>query len=1034
MKKPKTLIRTLAVVLTQCLILNGLALDSQPNLEGVSHLAAPSAFDRPLAQEVSSRALLSKAAAKISSLIPSLDFSQGILASLAVTAAAGYTSAFENHKFWVLGFLALNEVGLFILSKIQNKKDQAQKDEKEKELQSRWEKSFFFACWFMISLFVSPVVMDYVSEELFKGSLYSGVILVWGIGIGITMIALRRLFLFATQLLDFCLFVLATLYAKIKRSAERPAFHSEKRMAFAKRGGLLVALLLTTVLSVFTFSSTHNSLFSMHQGLLNHLGLESKYTELQKKWWNYIGIKEEQGNILFSYVDNWYDSRNYLVTKIAYPYDQWLLFKAGEKEDLTKPVNEAHRLFLFTLNAADILGRKKIKGALPTIRELLKKDRLSYDRYSFWQIAFTFLEEMPDPDSVPRLIELSNEDSLLLRVQEHYMRALSRNYSVASATQKEKILEIIVKFSSEAKTNSTISNLRKAVSANKVDPIYIVAAKRLGVEGIGDLMVKLKDDEEAVEDLCEWIVQEEAENVEQVEAAIKVLQNISPRLGDKWKQMPHPAVQKALTELGSKGALVSRAQSWQRMTQPNGSWLLKLMSLFQSLFVVRLALDLKKKISRRPPMRNPNVKTPQEMAEIVKAAMAKYGTEPVRRELSEGLADLEADSYPRSLRLAEGNELLFMLDDEIALLERRAAYDLRARQILLRRYSILPRPPRNVDQYIGWYLEYYLKYRTDPLEFGEEDILDLASAVTPEQIREYIVRHLRDPELHHLQLEFLFGEMIRRLKLRDGVERIDATNLVNLIEDWETIPALRGEVSPLPSYSLARAFYNMLAYFRPQSPDIEKSVRLQGLIEFHFGTLQFTNLVRDIVFTSNIKKLYLRGIRFPEGYVEIFDLSQADLREADFENRRVERVNLGEANLQRANFRNAVIRGINMVRADLRWADFTDAQFGSDNAVSHLMQQLQSAGRADAGHVQRAREVDEESNRNDLRSADLRWAIFNSKVVNVIVGADPETGRKTRILRKDKEAYFSDFSDELFQIEEDIPSPISAEEAVATAL
>lgn len=120
---------------------------------------------------------------------------------------------------------------------------------------------------------------------------------------------------------------------------------------------------------------------------------------------------------------------------------------------------------------------------------------------------------------------------------------------------------------------------------------------------------------------------------------------------------------------------------------------------------------------------------------------------------------------------------------------------------LIKQYMQTAIRANKTEEAIQQYLTYYSAVRDSEDPFDLED-LDLR--ISPEDIRQYIEKHIRSESLQYLQLEFLFAEMIRRLKLGDDYSphswtktksplqksKILNTIFKDLLSDWEGIPLL----------------------------------------------------------------------------------------------------------------------------------------------------------------------------------------------------------------------------------------------------
>ena len=83
--------------------------------------------------------------------------------------------------------------------------------------------------------------------------------------------------------------------------------------------------------------------------------------------------------------------------------------------------------------------------------------------------------------------------------------------------------------------------------------------------------------------------------------------------------------------------------------------------------------------------------------------------------------------------------------------------------------------------------------------------------------------------------------------------------------------------------------------------------------------------------TSEGKKVSLRGFDLARANLSGKDLAGADLEDANFEGAQMWGTNLSGANLRRANFHRAKLVGVNLEGANLLLADFTGAMIGESN-------------------------------------------------------------------------------------------------------
>ncbi len=147
--------------------------------------------------------------------------------------------------------------------------------------------------------------------------------------------------------------------------------------------------------------------------------------------------------------------------------------------------------------------------------------------------------------------------------------------------------------------------------------------------------------------------------------------------------------------------------------------------------------------------------------------------------------------------------LLFMSGENgLEDIKTKLAYEPQTHEIIDIYETLTQRLGNRQNATIQNYLDYYSEVRNSATPF---DLEPLDRFVSPEHIRQFIEKNIRSKKLSYLQLEFLFAEMIRRLKLdknyslftwpRTTKSPLHETKIFkhifsDLLADWQTIPAL----------------------------------------------------------------------------------------------------------------------------------------------------------------------------------------------------------------------------------------------------
>ncbi len=321
---------------------------------------------------------------------------------------------------------------------------------------------------------------------------------------------------------------------------------------------------------------------------------------------------------------------------------------------------------------------------------------------------------------------------------------------------------------------------------------------------------------------------------------------------------------------------------------------------------------------------------------------------------------------------------------------------------------------------IQQYLCYYLAVRNSDHPF---DLVDLHKSVSPEDLRQYIEANIKSPDLSYLQLEFLFAEMIRRLKLgkdyaghtwpEDENSNLHKTKIFthifsNLLADWQNIPALASAKSRL-KLTTEQAIKRLSALILLH---LLKEKKIVGL------TLSEQEIVSHIFRENN---LFIRGIPVQISALEVvegtirtaYQFEYADLRSVDFSN-----TYFGNSWINSQYYFNRYIWN-HFENSDLSYSNFENALFccysiTSFNGASLFKSKLIDMSHIVDSHVGRFDQVSFLG--TDLRDAEMEETNFYPSVQ---FGLNEVTKKKTTINVSTYEKYLSAFSPEKFDIRED---------------
>ena len=393
-------------------------------------------------------------------------------------------------------------------------------------------------------------------------------------------------------------------------------------------------------------------------------------------------------------------------------------------------------------------------------------------------------------------------------------------------------------------------------------------------------------------------------------------------------------------------------------------------------------------------------------------------------------------------KLIQTAPLLFMSSESAKLeaLKKELAADPQDHNAIEKYETLSERLERPQSNTIQNYLDYYSKVRASKDPFNLDP---LDRFVSPEDIRYFIEKNIRSKKLSSLQLEFLFAEMIRRLKLdkkyslftwpRTKKSHLHKTNLFkhvfsDLLAKWQTIPALKKAEETMRRLSIFILFHLLkekgITGFLQQEQNqfvniVSKSVFYESYDydddpdmdrELDLGLAMFPGVLIPLVFYHNHQELVSATL----------DLQEADLRHVNLE--RIEfltNVDCTKADLRRSSFKNVFITSIGIFNfASLAEANLKDIHLdlGGDFICTDLkktnLEQLKFEKDANYTHF-------------NFHGADFREAKLNKNKFNspfFLFGINDATGRKTIITQSQYKTYFKKFDRALFQIEEDAPS------------
>ncbi len=334
------------------------------------------------------------------------------------------------------------------------------------------------------------------------------------------------------------------------------------------------------------------------------------------------------------------------------------------------------------------------------------------------------------------------------------------------------------------------------------------------------------------------------------------------------------------------------------------------------------------------------------------------------------------------------------------------------------------------EELIQRYLQYYSAVRNSNTPF---DLEDLNPLVSPEDLRQYIEEHIKikegDKKLSYLQLEFLFAEMIRRLKLGKDYaghtwptskkSKLHKTNIFNhifseLLADWQNIPATEDTMRRLCILILFHLLKEKgITGFSLQEQNQFLNIATGGILYGEIDqnnpifpgvpiALGGANIETATISTpyelnfkaADLRHVNLKGVQF---YTHAF-YDKADLRHSCFENVEISGfghfsfASLSEANLKGLNLDS----GGNFICTDLKGANLEKFTFEEDEGFTEF-----------------------NFRGSDLRKAKLGKSKFDPRFF--FFGIHEATGRKTIITESQYKKYFKNFDRALFQIEEDEP-------------
>ena len=370
---------------------------------------------------------------------PTAEISQGILLVTTMIAAVFWTTTFEQYKFWTLIPLAAFEIALLapqIFQKIKAHKE-VSADIQTSKIWKIAKASPFYFVWILSTVLLTPFFMDFVSIELFANYF------LWGISAFVTIVLLRRLFLFGVD--GFHAFLYSLQYG-LSKNKEKPAFLSKRRRHFSKIVVLLASYILITGTIFFTFTNFSNGIQASYIRTLKSLGINA-IEDVQEKWHDYLGltmtpdgIKVNRERYYGPYGSNYSEEMmTGLFSKMTIPWRRKILADALKKKEFFQG---PHSHPPFEIYIAGKLAEDKVTASLKEARALLHSENESHQR-----IALPILLDFPDPESVPRLIELFRKKSHdPWTYESDYIQALILNYKVVDPVMRQAILALILDF------------------------------------------------------------------------------------------------------------------------------------------------------------------------------------------------------------------------------------------------------------------------------------------------------------------------------------------------------------------------------------------------------------------------------------------------------------------------------------------------------------------------------------------------------------------------------------------------------------
>lgn len=398
------------------------------------------------------------------------------------------------------------------------------------------------------------------------------------------------------------------------------------------------------------------------------------------------------------------------------------------------------------------------------------------------------------------------------------------------------------------------------------------------------------------------------------------------------------------------------------------------------------------------------------------AAMTK-----LRLKLAELLAQANARSTAQVIGplLPQPKEVLFMnLDKQNELEILKKAYKNEPNNIALRnRYEALSeRLNKSRSMTIRNYLAYYTEIRNSKKPF---ELKDLDEGVSPEHIRLFIEENIKAKDLSYLQLEFLFAEMIRRLKLGKNYSphswpenedsNLHKTKIFkhifsDLLAGWEKdIPAFKSAKKEVKlNLKQAKARLGIFIAFHFLKEEIN-GFHEQGEINQQDN---FWNIVSGLGRRENDEDNYydrlhyFPGIPFPlnDGKGAFTHFEKADLRYINLKDRSWASY---ELNFKKADLRHSNLEKFRALENSQTGFDFSEASLVDSNLKDLFAIEIYFS----SSDLRRAnlKRLSYHSliffHGADLREAaldDRQWAIDS-------FGVDKKTKRKTTILRRQTE-------------------------------